>query len=103
VSALRKPPAKPFHPLLVAGLIAPLLFFAAAYIIEAGGKTTSLGGLLWFMAILLELIMVPIGIFVLARGGYGTRTNIIILLLAASPILLVVAGVLIFLLGGVHL
>jgi hypothetical protein len=89
--------ARPFPPLLVAGLIAPLFFFAAAFIV------TSLGVVLWGAAIVLEAIAVPIALLLMARGGYRSRANIIILCLAASPIVLVVFGVLTFFLGGVHL
>ena len=96
-------PARPFPPLLVAALIAPLFFFAAAYVIDAATKPGLLGAVLWGMAILLELIAVPAGLFMMVRGGYRTRANIIILVLGASPILLVVAGVLVFFFGGVHL
>ena len=57
----------------------------------------------WVIGLLLELAFLPVALFMLARGGYRTRSNIVITLLAAIPPALVVLGVLTFFFGGVHL
>jgi hypothetical protein len=57
----------------------------------------------WALGVVLELIAVPVALFLLWRGGYRTRSNIVITLLAAVPPAIVVLGVLIFLFGHVHM
>jgi len=80
-------------------LIAPLVLFVAAYLIKAN----ALSVIFWVIGLLLELAFLPVALFMLARGGYRTRSNIVITLLAAIPPALVVLGVLTFFFGNVHL
>ena len=93
--------ARPFPPLLIAALGAPLVLFALGLLIGVLSKS-ALAMIFWILGVGLELVAIPIAIFMLLRGGYRRPLNIVITLLAAIPPAIVALAAFTFFFGHVH-
>lgn len=94
--------ARPFPPLLIAALGAPLVLFALGFIIGLVSRSSALAMIFWILGVLLELLAIPAALFMFWRGGYRRPFNIVITLLAAIPPAIVALAAFMFFFGHVH-